>query len=136
MPSNKPFKKRVGKVSKAILEKVNTILVDSVKVNQWKDTDNVINWFNAIKDKSQCCFIQLGIAEFYPSVIESILDIAISFARQHKDISNENLRRMKHYRKSLLYNNQEPSKKTNTDSCLDVTMGSYDGAEICKLVGI
>ena len=43
---------------------------------------------------------------------------------------------MKHYRKSLLYNNQEPWKKTNTDSCLDVTMGSYDGAEICKLVVI
>ena len=123
------------KVSKAIVEKVNTILVDSLKVNQWKDTDNVINWFNAIKDKSQCCFIQLDIAEFYPTIIESILDTAISFARQHTDISNENLRIIKHCCKSLLYNNQEPWKKKNTDSCFDVTMGSYDGAEICELVG-
>ena len=27
-------------------------------------------------------------------------------------------------------------EKKNTDSCFDVTMGSYDGAEICELVGI
>ena len=50
-----PSKSELGKVSKTILKKVNTILVDSPKVNQWKDTDDVINWFNAIKDKSQCC---------------------------------------------------------------------------------
>ena len=95
------------------MEKVNTILVDSVKVNQWKDTDNVINWFNAIKDKSRCCFIQLDIAEFYPSITEYSLDTAISFARQHTKISKENLRIIKHCRKSLLYNNQKPwGKKT------------------------
>ena len=126
----------MGKVSKAILEKVNAILVDSLKINQWKDTDNVINWLNAIKDKSQCYFIELDIAEFYPTITESILDTAISFARQHTNISNENLRIIKHCRKSLLYKKQEPWKKKNTDSCFDVTMGSYDGAEICELVGI
>ena len=27
-------------------------------------------------------------------------------------------------------------KKKATDNCLDVTMGSYDGAEICELVGL
>ena len=78
---------------------------------------------------------RLDISEFYPIITESILDTAISFARQHTDISNENLRIIKHCRKSLLYNNQEPWKKKNTDSCFDVTMGSYDGAEICELVG-
>ena len=65
------------------------------------------------------------------------MDIAISFARQHTDISDENFRIIKHCCKSLLYNNQEPWKKKNTDSCFDVTMGSYDGAEISwELVGI
>ena len=39
-----PSKSELGKVSKSILEKVNTNLVNSLKVNQWKDTDNVINW--------------------------------------------------------------------------------------------
>ena len=97
---------------------MNTILVDSLKVNQWKDTGNVINWFNASKDKSQCCFIQLDIAEFNPSITESVLDTAISFARQHTDISNENLRIIKRCRKSLLYNNKEPWKKKKQTAVL------------------
>ena len=46
------------------------------------------------------------------------------------------MRIIKHCRKSLLYNNQEPWKKKNTDSCFDVTMGGYDGAENCELAGI
>ena len=65
-----------------------------------------------------------------------MLDTAIYFPRQHTDILNKNLRKIKHCRKSLFYNNQEPWKKKNTSSCFDVTMGSYDGAEICELVGI
>ena len=115
---------------------MNTNLIDSLKLNPWKDSDNVINSFNAIKDKPQCSFIQLDIAEFYPIIAKSILDREISFARQHTDISNKNLRIIKHCGKSVLYNNQEPWEKKNTDSCFDVTMGSYDGAEIFKLVGI
>ena len=42
----------------------------------------------------------------------------------------------KHCGKSLLYNNNEPWKKKNRESCFDVTMGSFHGAEICELVGI
>ena len=68
----RPSKSKLGKVSKAILEKVNRNLVDFLKVNQWEDTDNAINWFNAIKDKPLCCFRQLDIAEFYSSITESI----------------------------------------------------------------
>ena len=40
------------------------------------------------------------------------------------------------YNKSLLYNNNEPWKKKDTESCFAVTMSSFDGAEICELVGI
>ena len=46
------------------------------------------------------------------------------------------MRIIKHCRKSLLYNNQEPWKKKNTDSCFDLIMGSYDVAKLCKLVEI
>ena len=131
-----PLKSSLGKVSKVILENMNKNLVRSLKVNQWRNTDSVINWFNAIENKSQCFFIQLDIVEFYPSILENILDTAINFAKQYTDISDENLRIIKHCRKSLLYNNHEPWKKKETDSCFDVTMGSYDGAEVCELVGI
>ena len=47
----------------------------------------------------------------------------------------EDLRTIKQCWKSLLYNDNEPWTKKDTYSCFDVTMGSYDGAEICELVG-
>lgn len=81
MSSNKPFKNELRKVSKAILKKVNKNLVDFLKVDQWKDTNNVTNWFNAILYKSQCYFIQLDKAEFYSSITESILHNSNKFCK-------------------------------------------------------
>ena len=78
----------------------------------------------------------MDIAEFYPSISEEILDNAILFAQQYIHIPEKDLRTIKHCKKSLLYNNNEPWEKKNTESCFDVTMGSFDGAEICELVGI
>ena len=115
---------------------MNKNLVKSLKVNQWRNSDSVINWFNAVENKFQCFFIQLDIVEFYPSISETILDTAINLAKQYTDIFDENLRIIKHCRKSLLYNNHELWKKKDTDSCFDVAIGSYDGAEVCGLVGI
>ena len=40
-----------------------------------------------------------------------------------------------HARKSVLYNNGEPWVKKEGGS-FDVTMGAYDGAEVCELIGI
>ena len=50
------------------------------------------------------------------------------------DIDDHKIRTIKHCRKSLLFHNNVAWKKTTTTSCFDVTMGSYDGAEICELV--
>ena len=43
---------------------------------------------------------------------------------------------IKHARKSLLFNNEKPWIKKDSDSLFDVTIGSYDGAELCELVGL
>ena len=42
---------------------------------------------------------------------------------------------IKHARKSLLHNDGTAWGKRNSDSTFDVTMGSYDGAEVCELIG-
>ena len=55
---------------------------------------------------------------------------------RYTDVPEKDLRIIKHCRKSLLYNNNETWKKKYTESCFDVTMGSFDGVEICELVGI
>ena len=93
-------------------------------------------WFYSIENKSQRKFIQLDIAEFYPSILEEILDNAVLFAQQYINFLEKDLSIIKHCRKSLLYNNDEPWQKKNTENCFDVTMGSFHGAEICELVGI
>ena len=35
-----------------------------------------------------------------------------------------------------MFSDNQPWKKKNAEYCFDVTMVSYDGAEICELVGI
>ena len=37
---------------------------------------------------------------------------------------------------SLLYHQNSPWTKKNSDSMFDVTMGSYDEAETCELIGV
>ena len=61
---------------------------------------------------------------------------ALDFAADHTKISKEDIRLIYHYRKSLLFFNDEAWKKKDTDSSFDVTMGSFDGAELCELIGI
>ena len=52
-----PCKSELGKVSKLILEKANKYLSDLLSLNQWKNSDMVINWLSSIKNKLQCAFI-------------------------------------------------------------------------------
>ena len=50
-------------------------------------------------------------------------------------ISTEDKAIIKHARKSLLFNKQQTWIKKGS-RLFDVTMGAYDGAEVCELVGI
>ena len=65
----------------------------------------------------------------------AILYNALSFTKQHVEISDKDIRIIKHCRKLLLYHENEAWKKKNSDNCFNVTMSSYDGREVCELVG-
>ena len=131
-----PSKSELGKVSKSILENINQHLVKLLHVNQWKNSASVIEWFRNIEDKKNCTFIKFDIREFHLSITETILDKALLIAKQHHDISNDNTRLIKHCRKSLLFSKNETWKKKQTECCFDVTMRSFDGADVAELVGI
>ena len=131
-----PYKNEIGKISKIVLEKINKKLLKELDSNQWKNTDDVICWFRNIPSKSECKFIQLDIKEFYPSITEKSLNNAITFAKDYIWISKEDIRIIKHCRKSLLFYRKEAWKKKDTDTTFNVTMGSYDGAELCEIIGI
>ena len=105
-------------------------------MNQWKNTDDVTTWFESIENKATCSFIQLDIKEFYPAISKEVMKEALDFAKLHTSISDKEMRTIHHCRMSLLYLDNEAWTKKTTNDCFDVTMGSYDGAEICELVGL
>ena len=74
-----------------------------MNINQWRDTSEVIDWFKKLEYKSKITFIQLDIKEYYPSITEETLDKAISFASNYTTVSLEDIRIIKHSRKSLLF---------------------------------
>ena len=52
-----PSKTNIAKNSKAMLNKIKIQLLSSIKVNQWKKSDSVINWFKNIPEKKSCTLL-------------------------------------------------------------------------------
>jgi hypothetical protein len=46
-----PAKSELGKISKITLDNINSQIRKRTKVNQWKNSMSVIDWFNNIKNK-------------------------------------------------------------------------------------
>ena len=108
---------------------------ETTHLQQWRNTQAVIDWFSDLKDKSDKTFIKFDIVEFYPSISEELLERAVSYAKPISAITEQQESIIWHSRKSLLFN--EKFTWTKKDGrLLDVTMGSFDGAEICELVGL
>ena len=89
-----------------------------------------------IADKGNCIFIQFDIEEFYLSIIKHLMLKAIEHAELYTSITQQQPDIILQARKSLLFFKDKPWEKTINESLFNITMGSYDGAEICKLVGL
>ena len=74
-------------------------------VNQGRDTDSVVNWFENTKNKNKCIFMQYEIEELHPSISEDLLKKAINYARTFIYISSDEKETIIHCQKSLLFNN-------------------------------
>ena len=98
----KPAKNELGRISKAILDKINLNLRNATKVNQWKNTNDVICWFKSIKNKRNCKFISFDIKDFYPAITKELLSKCISFAETKVQITEDDKTITYHSRKSLL----------------------------------
>ena len=133
-----PAKSEIGKISKVILDKINTAVRKSSQVNQWRSTTETIDWFKKINDKANCNFMVFDIVEFYPSISANLLTDALNFARQYVHISQSDEEIILHSRKSFLFTNDKTwiKRKTTGANPFDVPMGCFDGAEICELIGL
>ena len=93
-----------------------------------------MDWFNEIPNKKVHKFVDLEINEFYPSIKEQLLKEALDFANPYFNIPENDKTIINQARKSLLFNKKQTWIKKES-RLFDVTMGAYDGAEVCELVG-
>ena len=122
-------KSEIGKICKYFSQQLNSKVRDLSSVNQWQETSTVINWFENIKSKKKCIFMQFDVEEFYPSISKELLLKAITYAKTLVNISDEEINTIMHSRKSLLFNNTDIWIKKNGDPDFDERMGSFDGAK-------
>nr|XP_054750112.1 uncharacterized protein LOC129255808 [Lytechinus pictus] len=131
-----PAKSETGRISKSILDNINDAIRRATCVNQWRKTSAVIEWFKNIKEKEKHTFISFDVVSFYPSISEKLLRQAIEFAKEYINIPARDIKIIMHARKSVLFDKDTPWKKKDSGNLFDVTMGSFDGAEVCELVGL
>ena len=85
--THNPAKNELGHISKAILDTANKNIGEAMGLNQWRNTDTVIDWFKSIRNKHLCKFVVFDIREFYPSITENLLKKALTFAEAHTHTS-------------------------------------------------
>ena len=79
-----------------LVENVDTKFTELPSVNQWQDSDAVINWLKNIKNKRKCIFMQFDIEEFYPSISKDLLLKAIDYAKRFVNINDDETKTIMH----------------------------------------
>ena len=91
--------------------------------------------YHLSSEKEKYAFITFDVCDFYPSISEDLLLKALNYASRFTTITQQDRHIITHAKKSLLYHQNSPWTKKNANNIFDVTMGSYDGAETCELIG-
>ena len=130
-----PSKTEIGRISKQLLDHINASLANHLKLNRWKNTKAVFSWFTNIQHKDMYSFIAFNVVEFYPSISIELLTEALQFASEYVTLTDNERHIMLEAKSSILYSYGETWGKKTSSNIFDVTMGSYDRAKSCELVG-
>ena len=74
--------------------------------------------------------------EFFPSISKCLVEKALWHPFKYKASTNATKNIIIHARKSVLFSNNQALQKKSGDTEFDVTMGSYDEAELSELEGL
>ena len=118
------------------MKQVITNVAIAIKVNHWRNTITVLDWFKSLPQKSNSGFLKFDVVELYPPIPEELLNDSISLARSITTINDSIINIIHHSRKSLLLGKTFAWIKKGNNRLFDVTTESYDGAEICNFVGL
>ena len=130
-----PAKREIGEVSRQIIGDINRKLRIITKLQQWRSTQNSIDWFMKVPNKSRKKFLKFDIENYYPSISQDTLLKALTWAESYDVVPDGSIQIIMDSRKSLLFCGGKAWCK-KSGGLFDVTMGSPDGAEICELVGL
>ena len=130
-----PAKSNIGRVSKQILSNIVHIVRTKSDTNQWKNSGKVIDWFDALENKEQLTFFKFDVVSFYPSISKKLFDDSVTWAKQFYTFTETDLEVIQHARESYLFNEGQPWVK-KLGGKFDVSIGGFDGAEVCELVGL
>ena len=130
-----PTKSNMGKISKQMIEQINSEIIQKTNLRQLKNTESAIKWFEGTKGKTRLQFIQIDIVDYYPSVSRELFDKALQFAKNFVNVDEQTVKIILNARKSILYHNDTIWSK-NGNSDFDIAMGAYDGAEVTDLIGL
>ena len=78
--------------------------------------------------------ISCDIVDFYPSISQELFEKTIVFAEKYVVITETEKNILMNARKSVLHSDDAVWAKKS--GLFDVTMGSWDGAEACEVVGL
>ena len=88
-----------------------------------------------IPRKGMCKFLKFDIVDFYPSITEDLLTKSLEFAQNYVEVDEHTANIIMHCRQSILFSNGSAWSKKSSPQ-FDVAMGSFDGTEVCELVGL
>ena len=108
---------------------------NKLKLGQWRNTKEVITWFESRNKKLKYKFIQFDVVKFYPSISVDIVEKVFEFYKTQVDISSADMEVIKVAAQNILYNNEQAWCKKSSGT-FDVTMGGFAAAELCEAVGL
>ena len=78
-----------------------------MEVNQWKNSQAVVEWFKNIRNKNNASFIVFDIESFYPSISRKLFHEAVDFVKTSPYIPDKDISIIIQSRRTLLFNNKE-----------------------------
>ena len=96
-------KSEIGKISKVILEQLNSNILNATGYQQWRSTKSVVEWFNSIPNKDTSHFLKFDVVELYPSIGENLLNHALNFAKSFQAIAPVQIKIIQYCRKSHMF---------------------------------
>ena len=110
------------------------MIIYVLKLNQWKNTKEVIDWFASSDEKPLYKFVPFNKTESHPSIKGPLLEKALKFAEDTLTYQPKTRLLSNTLENLLLFNKSETWIKKDS-GLFDIAKGPFDGAEVCELVG-